>query len=209
MDDPTLQLLQKIADNTGQSDSMTIAIVAGASGVLGAGLTAWCGYLIAKKTQVTEEKRLRAGIVTTERLRWLQDVRQRLARFYVQLDMQFNFLQRPIPPTLEGKIEYQKQIDVLFNEINEQSNIISMMMNPEKAEQKDLRSALQESLIFVNNCVKKQGAAIRGNAGLVIPLSPDEVPFDNLAYAKIKTKAFDSLTRIVIKTWKRIKDDLQ
>jgi len=50
-----LQLLQKIADNTEQNDSITIAIVAGASGVLGAGLTAWCSYLITKKTQTTEE----------------------------------------------------------------------------------------------------------------------------------------------------------
>lgn len=205
MNDP-IQLLQQIADNTARNDTMAIAIVAGASGVLGASLSAWFGYLIAKKAQTTEEKRLRASIVTTERLRWLQDLRERLARFYVKLDMQYNFLKRPVPTTPEAEIEYQKQLDDFSNEVNEQCNIITLMMNPEKPEQNNLKTALQNALIFVSQCVQIRNTFVSGNAGTILPLSPSEIPFNNEDYRKIKTEAFDSLTKIGMKTWEQIKD---
>ena len=61
MDDQSLQLLQQIADNTGKSDSMTIAIVAALAGIFGAGLTVLGNYVMARMTRQTEEKRLRAS----------------------------------------------------------------------------------------------------------------------------------------------------
>ncbi len=151
-----LQLLQKIADNTAQSDSMAIAFIAASAGVLGAGLTVLGNHVMSRMTSRTEEKRLRASIVTAERLRWLQDLRQRLARFYVQLDMQYNFLKRSVPATSEGKIEYQKQLDEFSSEVNEQCNIITLMMNPERPEQNNLKTALHNALFFVSQCVQKR-----------------------------------------------------
>lgn len=205
MEDYT-QLLQQIADNTAHSDSMWVAIIAGGAGVFGACIPALLSYFASNRAQEMEEKRLRASIVTTERLRWLQDVRQRLARFYVQLDMQYNFLKRPVPTTPEAKIEYQKQLDDFSNEVNEQCNIITLMMNPEKPEQNSLKTALQNALIFVSQCIQIRNTFVSGNTGTILPLSPSEIPFNNEDYRKIKTEAFDSLTKIGIKTWEQIKD---
>lgn len=205
MNEQLLPLLQKIADNTGKSDSLRIAIVAGSSGVLGATLTALCGYLAVRKTQATEEKRLRASIVTAERLRWLQDMRQRLARFYVQLDMHYNFLKRPVPATPEAKVEYQKQLDGFSNEVNEQCNIISLMVNPNKADQNSLRDALHDALAFVQQCVQLRNAVVTRHTELILPVAPHELEFNNEEYTRIKRKAFDSLTKIGIETWNRIK----
>ena len=145
-------------------------------------------------------------MVTAEHLRWLQDIRQRLARFYVQLDMQYNYLKRPIPQTPEAKTDYQRQLDVFSNEVNEQCNIITLMINPQKPDQNNLKSALQESIIFIRGCVQKRNAIIAGMSGLILGLNDDSIQFDELAYRKIKTKAFDSLTNIGIETWGRIKE---
>lgn len=202
-----LQLLQKIADNTAQSDSMTIAVVAACAGIFGAGLTVLGNYVMARMTRQIEEKRLRASIVTAERLRWLQDVRQRLARFYVQLDMQYNYITtRPVPTTPEEKIEFQKQLDVFSSEVNEQCNIITLMMNPEKPEQSNLKTTLQNALIFVSQCIQIRNTFVSGKAGAILPLSPSQIPFNNQEYSKIKTEAFDSLTKIGVKTWGQIRD---
>ena len=205
MSEELLPLLQKIANNTDRNDSLTIAIVAGSSGVLGAALTALCGYLAVRKTQATEEKRLRASIVTTERLRWLHDVRQRLARFYVKLDMQYNFLKRPVPGTPEAKVEYQKALDEFSNEVNEQCNIISLMMNPDKPDQNNLKNTLQDAIAFVQQCVQKRNAFVTHPAALVLPVASHQLEFDTDEYKRIKTKAFDSLTKIGVATWNRVK----
>jgi hypothetical protein len=187
--DESIQLLQKIADNTAHDNSMWVAIIAGGAGVLGATLTALFSYLIARKTQQTEEKRLRASVVTTERLRWLQDIRQRLSHYFVQMDMQYNYLHRPIPPG--EKAAYQETLDNFSNEVNEQCNIIFLMLNPEKENQNNLRTAVQDGLRFIRECVKMK------NSG--------SSSFDDNLYKAIKQKAFDSLTIIGIETWDRIK----
>lgn len=187
--DQSIQLLQKIADNTARDNSMWVAIIAGGAGVLGATLTALFSYLIARKTQQTEEKRLRASVVTTERLRWLQDIRQRLSHYFVRMDMQYNYLHRPIPAG--EKATYQETLDNFSNEVNEQCNIIFLMLNPEKENQNNLRSAVQDGLRFIRECVKIK------NAG--------SSAFDDNLYKAIKQKAFDSLTIIGIETWDRIK----
>lgn len=204
MEDYT-QLLQQIANNTAHSDSMWVAIIAGGAGVFGACIPALLNYFASNRAQEMEEKRLRAGIVTAERLRWLQDVRQRLARFYVQLDMQYNFLSRPVPQTPEAKIEYQKQFDEFSNEVNEQCNIITLMMNPEKPEQNSLKLALQKALVFITECITRRNLIVSASASLVLPVSPAAIQFDRDEYTKIKIEAFDSLTQIGITTWERIK----
>ncbi len=204
--DQYAQLLQKIADNTGHSDSMWVAIIAGAAGVFGAGITALFGYLTMRKSQQIEEKKLRASIITAERLRWLQEVRQRLASFYVQLDMQFNWLKRPIPQTDEEKKEYQCKLDEFSNVVNEQWHIITLMINPAKPDQNDLKSALQEALVLVKQHIDLRNAVVLGKKHLIFPLKPHEVKFDDQNYKRIKTKAFDSLTKIGIDTWNRIKE---
>ena len=188
MDDP-IALLQKIADNTSHDNSWWVAMIAGGAGVLGAGLTAYFSYRIAIRSQQTEEKRLRAEVVTAERLRWLQDIRQRLSRFYAQLDMQYSYLKRPVPAG--GQPDYQKEVDVFSNEINEQCNIITLMLNPQKQHQANLRDALHQALGFMVECV-----GIKSNGS---------TNFEDKKYLALKNAAFNSLTIIGIETWDRIK----
>lgn len=184
----SVQLLQKIADNTSHDDSWWIALISGGAGVLGAGLTAFFSYRMAIKAQHVEEKRLRAEIITTERLRWLQDIRQRLSHFYVQLDMQYNYLKRPIP---DGKFaDYQERVDTFSNQINEQCNVMTLMLNPEKVHQADLRKVLHEAIGFLRKCTK---------------LKKSEINFDDVHYTKIKQTAFDSLVAIGVETWDQVK----
>jgi hypothetical protein len=121
-------------------DNLWSAILAGTAGVLGASLTALFSYLISARNLRSEERRLRASVVTTERLRWLQDIRQRLTHFYVQLDNQYSYLKRPIG----DKALYQKDLDVMSTQINEQCNLISLMLNPHKEQQGVLKESLYQ-----------------------------------------------------------------
>jgi hypothetical protein len=188
MGDP-IQLLQKIADNTSRNESWWIALISGCSVILGAGITALFAYLVGMRTQQTEEKRLRAEVITRERLRWLQDIRQRLSHFYAQLDTQYTFLKQPIPT---GEIvEYRKTLNEFSTQINEQCNFMTLMLNPKKPHQATLRKALHEAIGFLKECT------VLKNSGSVI--------FDNKRYTEIKQTAFDPLVEIGLETWRKVK----
>lgn len=94
-----LELLQKIAENTSNS-SMHIALVAGGSAVAGALASALLSYFGIVRTiraqTLIERQKLQATVVTTERLRWLQDLRAKVAAFYAQIEMQLSHLERPV-----------------------------------------------------------------------------------------------------------------
>jgi hypothetical protein len=188
MDDP-IQLLQKIADNTSRNDSWWIALISGCAVILGAGITALFAYLVGMRTQQTDEKRLRAEVITRERLRWLQDIRQRLSHFYAQLDMQYTFLKRPIP--MGETIEYQRALNEFSTQIIEQCNFMTLMLNPKKPHQAILRKALHEAIGFLKECTMLK------NSG--------SVKFDDQHYTEIKQTAFDSLVEIGLETWRKIK----
>ena len=189
----TLELLQKIAENTAQDKTVWVAALSGGAAVLGAFAGALVSYIVARQTADSqlqiETARLRANVVTTERLRWLQDIRQRLAQLSRQMDMQYNLLKRPV---IQGQSTQQTQLmfDTLSAEIMEQSNIITLMLNPTKPYQSALRDALQEAMSFLAMCFDQKNRGI--------------VSFDDSHYQSIKQAAFDALTNIGIKTWARI-----
>lgn len=188
-----LELLQQIAENTANGYAMHIAWVAGGSAVAGALLTALLSYFgirhTVKSQYVIEQQRLQATIVSAERLRWLQDIRARLADVYSKMDMQFNILQRPVSesdPSMK-----QKELDELSKEIMTQVHIIHLMLNPEKPAQAKLRDSLHSNQTFLSAHF----------------MQPEQAKTESsfIAYQKIKQDAFDALTEIGTETWRQVK----
>jgi len=169
------------------------ALIAGAAGVLGAFAGALVSFLVAREKSRSdlsiESQRLKANVVATERLRWLQDIRQRLSRFYQQLDLQYNHLQRPTPPNQHAN--KQQLLDEFSAEVMTQCNMITLMLNPGKPDQAALRVAVDKGLQLVLE-----------NFNPPLPKSPG---FNAPEYAENKRAAFDSMTKIGIETWKQIK----
>ncbi len=113
-------------------------------------------YFVAKKTAESqagiETARLRATLITSERLRWLQDIRQRLSRLYREMDMQYNHLKRPVVQAQSAS--FQGALDAQSGEIMEQSSVITLMLNPGKPEQQALRTAVNDALLFMLECFR-------------------------------------------------------
>lgn len=188
-----LELLQRIAENTCNSSPLLVAWVAGGSAVAGALLTALLSYFGIKHTIKSqfaiEKQKLQANLVSAERLRWLQDIRSRLADVYAKMDIQFNLLQRP--STEHDQAARQSELDELSNTIMVQVNIIYLMLNPKKAAQAKLRNSLQANQQF-----------------LAAHLShPEQANTESsfTAYRDIKQGVFDALTEIGVETWRQVK----
>lgn len=184
-----LELLQQIARNTSTSETQAIAFISAGAALLGAFIGAFVSFLGILVNRNIELKRLKAGLIAAERLRWLQDIRQRLSSFYSDLDMQFNLLKRPVS---DGPKTFQQTMDTYSKSVSEQSNRIILMLNPEKKEQGELRKAINDAQTFFLKCISSKTMA--------------EASFDDDMYASIKTRAFDSLTAIGRQTWKQVKD---
>lgn len=191
-----MKLLQQIANNTSHNSSLQIALIAGGSAILGSFVTAAFSYAVTrttlKKQQQIEESRLRATIVTTERLRWLQDLRHRLANLYTQSDMQYNYLKRPIA---QGQlVNRQKEFDDFSAIIMEEAHIIMLGLNPIDDNQADLRTSLNNNFAFLCHCFQSTS----NNTPITA--------VDDKKYTLIKATAFGALTQIGVDTWKQIKE---
>ena len=186
-----LELLQRIVENTASSSSLEIAWVAGGSAIAGALATAVLSYFgirhTIKSQHAIEQQKLQATIVSAERLRWLQDIRGRMADVYAKMDMQFSLLQR-LNPTASV---IQQELDDLSKDIMVQVNIIHLMLNPERAAQAKLRQSLQQNLEFLSaHFSDPQKAATQSSY---------------TEYLRIKQGAFDALTEIGVETWRQVK----
>ncbi|MGV4012009.1 MULTISPECIES: hypothetical protein [Citrobacter freundii complex] len=175
--------------NMPASASTLVALISAAAGVFGALAGGLASYLVARQKAKSdlklETKRLQANLVATERLRWLQDIRERLSNLYKQLDLQYNLLKRPVTP---GESEAkQQQFDVMSSEIMEQCNMITLMLNPAKPDQAELRDTLQQVLVFMLSAFQQAAA------------------FNDTEYTRLKQAAFDSMTRLGVETWRQVK----
>lgn len=190
---PALSTASNPSDSTPANSSTLIALISAAAGVLGALAGGLASYMVArakaKSDLELETKRLQANVVATERLRWLQDIRQRLSTLYQQLDFQYNLLKRPIAPGASAAT--QQQLDGMSSEIMVQCNMITLMLNPAKPDQAALRDALQSALGFMLS-IFQQAATGATN-------------FDDAKYAAYKQGAFDSMTRLGVDTWRQVK----
>jgi hypothetical protein len=186
-----LELLAQIVHNTSGKDlPLEIALVSAGAALLGATIGAVVSYLGLRNARNIETKKLKAELIARERLRWLQDLRQRLSTFYSDLDMQYNLLKRPVDP--KDVASFQTLLDSFSKTVSEQCNLLILMLNPRKPKQEKLRIALNDAQGFFLKAIgQKQLAA---------------AAFDDRLYAAIKTSAFDAATEIGIETWKQVKE---
>ena len=192
MPDTILTLLQQIAENTSRDDSLWIAGIAGGSGVLGAVMAGVISYFVAKRTLAAqaniERQKLVASVVSTERLRWLKELRERSADFYTKMDMQLGHLERPVPQANPQAL--QEILDSYYEETVSLSHAIFLMLNKSKNHQGDLSTAVNDTLKFMQTQIKSKTLA---------PMSIDKHP-----YARLKTNAFNSLELIGAKAWSKV-----
>lgn len=178
--------------NVPAGSSTLIALISAAAGVFGALAGGLASYLVARQKAKSdlelETKRLQANLVATERLRWLQDIRERLSKLYKQLDLQYSLLKRPVAPG--ERATKQQQFDVMSSEIMEQCNMITLMLNPAKPDQAELYDALQQALEFMLTAF--QSAA-------------ETTAFNDTEYARHKQAAFHAMTRLGVETWRQVK----
>lgn len=183
----------KRKDDLSSGFSVWVALITGAAGVLGAFAGAIASYLVARAKSKSdlelETKRLSANVISTERLRWLQDIRQRLSTLFQQLDLQYNMLKRPVAPGLAPTT--QLQLDEMSSEVMGQCNMITLMLNPAKPDQAALSNSLQGSLQFMHLVFQQASTGTR--------------TFNDAQYSTYKQAAFDAMTRLGVDTWKQVK----
>lgn len=188
------ELLTRIAEHTKpDNSSIWIAAISSASALIGAGIGAILLFLgTAKQVKATskiEEKKLQVNIITTERLRWLQELRLKSSEFYANLDMNYSLLKRPVNP--QDNPEYQGQADKIAEKVMVQCNQIILLLNPKKHHQKVMYESCNNALVIFQECV------IKRNSG--------NFDFDDQKYSNNKTIFFESLIEIGVETWAQIK----
>ena len=189
-----IELIREIAENTKPTNSsLWIAVVSSASALFGALIGAVLLYRGAVRqiasSQNIEQRKLQANIITTERLRWLQDIRARTSNFYADLDMHYSLLKRPI--NAQQNPQHQANMDDLAKKVMVEFNQITLLLNPAKTEQHEMRLALNDALKFFEQCVAQRNS---GNSS-----------FNDQFYSATKTDVFNALTFIGAETWKKIK----
>lgn len=191
------ELLEEIARNTEpvppDNDTVWVGLISASAVVVGSVITAIVTYYVTNRTNRTqaenERLRLKAEVVSRERLRWLQDLRNRLSKLYAQMDMQYALLKQPLSIPQE---ELQEKLNAFSMDIMEQVNILTLMLNPEKAAQLTLRDTLQEALGFMQGCFQASEAHRQS--------------FDDAKYQRLKTTAFNSATEIGTKAWEKVQE---
>lgn len=189
------ELLEEIARNTQpvppDNDIILVALISASAVVVGSVITAVITYYVTNRTNRTqaenERLRLKADVVSRERLRWLQDLRLRLSKLYAQMDMQYVLLKQPL--TIP-QAEFQKQLDAFSMDIMEQVNTLTLMLNPEKSAQLNLRDTLQDALGFMQSCFQTSKA--------------QQQSFNDAEYQRLKTNAFNTATEIGTKAWEKV-----
>lgn len=201
-----IELLKEIAANTAGDTTTTIAIITAVSVLLASGVSAAFGYFGIRRTLIEqsrhelrrlrmERKRLmldhkamRAGIVTTERLRWLQDIRSKIADFFAKIEMQMSHLERP---TMQSDVAAkQAELDQFALDANRLSSAIQLMLDPSKDDQRRLSDAIGESLGVALGQFQRSTSR-----GITVPKAE---------LAKHKYAAFDAAREIGNKAWGKI-----
>jgi hypothetical protein len=155
-----LLLLERIAKNTEGSSNLWVAAIAGGAAVLGALVSAVgrlsrdgkeCG-----EPRKVERAKLQATIVTSERLRWLQDLRAKFGSFFTHIEQQLDLLSRPEGP--EGKKAYQEALDTMSKQAAADGNSILLVLDKEKDGQRELYYVINDWLRYMNDQFQTRSA---------------------------------------------------
>ncbi|KFZ32130.1 hypothetical protein IDSA_05555 [Pseudidiomarina salinarum] len=147
----------KIAENTSTNISFWVAEIAASAAISGAivsGLLQFFNELKrSKRAFRLEEKKLRANIIASESLGWLQDIREWLSSVCTHLDMQYSFLKRPgTPPQLQQTLD-----DYSFSVMQEVHHI-TLLLKPDKPDHRELKRSLAfKQKIMLKYFIRKSG----------------------------------------------------
>lgn len=183
MEEEAIGLLTKIAHNTESAANVPIItiLIGGVFGLLTAVVSGWLVYL-------QNKNKSHAQIVTTERLRWLQDIRKGTAKAFTLMDMQLDLLRRPATS--------QEKMDELSVEVMQSVHEIQLFLNPHKQHQSEIFKAFSAMLQLIQECMSKPKdiALFDGNKKL---------------YTQEKQKAYNALSELGKETWNQIKKELK
>lgn len=186
----SMQIVYETCKAVSSSD-WWVPVISGLSAILGAAVVAWANFVTTKRTaetsQAIEVRKLRVSLVTSERLRWLQDLRNRMSNLFVDLDTQRDLIRRPVSEQMRSQV--QKELDGISRRVMVELNNITLMLNPAKPDQAKLRNTLQEILGLV---MQGQGAELHAATAE--------------QYRQLKTSAFDFLTAIGVVAWSKIQE---
>lgn len=179
-----VELLKEIITN----DNIVIAIIAASSALLGSSITAIIHYLGLRNSNKIKADKVRADLISTERLRWLQELRNEYSIYFTELDYQITFLKRPI----QEMENYQNSLNEFSINNSKHYHMIITLLNPDKEEQLKLRLSITKARkFFLNHLEKKQLARL---------------DIDMNIYEQIKDDSLIALTVIGKETWSKIKE---
>lgn len=184
-----LIILEKIATNTATSiDPVWVAVTTGGTGVLIALITTFIGYLNSKNNITLERDKIKAEIITKERLIWSNNLRDNASEYYCQMDSFYSFLKREITVDIG---EYQKEIDEVSKNISKKSNDLLLVLNTNDEKQLLLFDSINAAQLFILNCSHNKTRKFHN--------------FDDTTYTKMKNIFFDTMKEIGNETWEQIK----
>ncbi|WP_295570511.1 hypothetical protein [uncultured Stenotrophomonas sp.] len=187
-----LELLRQIAENTKGASGVWVAVVTAVAALLGALVSAWAGFIgmsrSAKSQGEIERAKLQATLVTAERLRWLQDLRSKIASFFTHVELQLDLLSRP--HSNESRASVQQSLDDMSKQVAADGNAILLILDTEKDGQRELAESINNWLKYMNDQFSKTEHG---------PVKRD-VPH----CSKLKSEAFDALRIIGQKAWKKV-----
>ncbi len=103
-----LELLEKIVTNTSSSmNPLWVAGITGSTAVQTALITSVIAYKMNKNMLNLEREKIKAEVITKERMLWLKQLRENASEFFVQMDFNYNLLKREITVPIE---KYQKNL---------------------------------------------------------------------------------------------------
>jgi hypothetical protein len=194
MDPQAIELLAKIVNNTSNNSAIIVPIIVAFSTLSAGIIAAIVAYKQAKEKiaadRIIKELEIRTDIISRERIKWLERLKEYAGEFYTKLDLQYSHLKRPTNPQLNPV--YQEKLENFFTETTLLGNKIILHVNAEKTHQNGLKMATDGALALM-----LQTVAIRNGGSFAFPDSD---------YTANKQLFFKAMQEIAKETWKQTKD---
>ena len=184
-----VELLEKIVTNTSSSmDPLWVAGITGATAVLTALATSVVAYKMNKNTLNLEREKIKAEIITKERMFWLKQLRENASDFFADMDLFYSLLKREYS---DSTIEHQKEIDNLSQSILRKSNALMFGL----IKKDNAQEALYNSINNTQNFMVKYSMQPSSESA-----NQDE------EYRALKQSFFTAMENIGTETWRQIKN---
>ncbi|MFT5722455.1 MAG: hypothetical protein ACI9W6_002784 [Motiliproteus sp.] len=184
-----IELLEKIVTNTNSSmDPLWVAGITGATAVLTALATSVIAYKMNKNTLTLEREKIKAEIITKERMLWLKQLRENASDLFSDMDLFYSLLKSDrSSPT----VEKQKELSKLSKPILTKSNALMFCLIKKDDAQLALYNSINEIQKFMVEYPKTRSSVESAN--------PDE------EYIALKESFTTAMENIGSETWRQIK----